>query len=396
MTVSNQTNMNFTLKVLSFCAALFIISFNSYSQSQDSTSRPLISFDKIKFLENIDMTFDMRMGMQAYTFRGGDKYYNGVQFKNEHTALGISAKVHEKVDLHFRNRFNKGSDVQTLDQLGSNIELAYINVKATDQLNILLGKMNTFYGGYEYQYSAMNILEYNDIYSRALAYVTGAGIRFQAFENHNFGLQILNSRTMHYDDLYGDIAAYNVEEPDWPVAVVGNWNGRFFDGKLQTNYSASYSNQVKSRGTYFFTVGHKYQSKKFSIMYDFEYSYEQIDTKGIMTDIIQNDNVAEDVRYIENWMRAEYQFNDKFKGLLTLMTSSAYGNFENEKDHTRTSYGVIPTLYFSPFKDIDIRFYIAYIGRYYDYTDYAKETFNVSNYNKNEARIGFIAPFKIL
>lgn len=388
--------MNFILKTLLFSVTLFLSTINALSQSQDSTSKSLISFDKIKLLENINMTFDMRMGMQAYTFRGGDNYYNGVQFKNEHTALGISAKVHEKVDLHFRNRFNKGSNVQTLDQLGSNIELAYIDVKAAKNLNILLGKMTTFYGGYEYQYSAMNILEYNDIYSRALAYVTGAGIKFQAFENHNFGLQILNSRTMHYDDLYGDIAAENIKEPDWPVAIIGNWNGSFFDGKFQTNYSASYSNQVKNRGTYFFTIGHKYQNKKFSIMYDFEYSYEQVDTKGIMTDIIQNDNVAEKVRYIENWIRAEYRFNDQFKGLLTLMTSSAYGSFENNNDRARTSYGAIPTLYFSPFKDIDLRFYIAYIGRYYDYTDYTQETFNVSSYNKNEARIGFIAPLKIL
>lgn len=386
--------MQYTTRII-LCISLLLIT-ELHAQMQDSVSKPLISINKSKLLKNIDMTFGMRMGLQAYTFRGGDHYYNGVQFKNEYTALGISAKLHEKLNFHFRNRFNKGSDVQTLDQLGSNIELAYINIKASKNLNLLLGKMSALYGGYEYQYSAMDVLEYNDIYSRALAYVTGVGVKFQAFKNQNFGLQILNSRTMHYDDLYGDIAAESIEEPDWPVAIVSNWNGRFFEGKFQTNYSASYSNQVKSKGTYFFTLGHKYQNKKLSIMYDFEYSYEQIDTKGIMTDIIHNDQVAEDVRYIENWLRAEYKFNDKYKGLITLMTSSAYGNFENEKDHARTSYGIVPTFYFSPFKNIDLKFYIAYIGRYFDYSEHATQNFNVSSYNKNEARIGFIAPLKLL
>jgi hypothetical protein len=367
-----------------------------FSQVNDSLTEPIIPIEKKQLLKNINITFDMRMGFQAYTFRGGDHYYNGIQFQNGHTALGISGKLHERVDFRFRNRFNKGSNVQTLDQLGSNIELAYINIKANPFLNIILGKTNAFYGGYEYEFSAMDVLEYNDIYSNALAYVTGAGITYQALKNHNFGLQVLNSRTMHYDDLYGDAVTEDIQEPDWPVAIVGNWRGSFFDGKFETIYSLSYSNQVKNKGTYFITLGHKYQNDNLTLMYDFDYSYEQVDTKGIMTSIISDDRVAENVMYIENWIRAEYRFSSKFKGLLTLMTSSAYGSVKTDRDHTRTSYGMIPTIYYSPFKDIDIRFYLAYIGRYYDYSNYAIENLGESNYNKNEVRIGFIAPLWLL
>lgn len=377
-------------------SAFFLSPFLGLSQQNDSLPAPVIPVEKIELLKNINITFDMRMEFQAYTFRGGDHYYNGIQFQNGHTALGISGKVHEKVDFHFRNRFNKGSDVQSLDQLGSNIELAYIDVKAGRALDILLGKMSAFYGGYEYEFSAMDVLEYNDIHSNALAYVTGAGITYQALKNHKFGLQVLNSRTMHYDDLYGDIVAENIQEPDWPVAVVGNWRGSFFDGKVQTIYSLSYSNQVKKRGTYFFTLGHKYQNHNLTLMYDFDYSFEQVDTKGIVTNIISSEQVAEDVMYIENWLRAEYRFSPKFKGLLTLMTSSAFDDVKHSNDHIRTSYGMIPTFYYSPFKNIDIRFYLAYIGRYYDYSDYAIEELGASSYNKNEVRVGFIAPLLLL
>lgn len=200
---------------------------------------------------------------------------------------------------------------------------------------------------------------------------------------------------MHYDDLYGDIIAENIQEPDWPVAVVGNWRGSFFQEKIQTVYSISYSNEVKNRGTYFFTLGHKYQYQDLTLMYDFHYSYEEVDTKGIMTGILGN-RVAEDVLYIENWLRAEYRFSSKFQGLLTLMTSSAYGNPETDDDHMRTSYGMIPTLYYTPFKKLDLRIFLAYIGRYYDYSDYAIENLNVFSYNKNEVRIGFIAPLFLL
>ncbi|WP_121666587.1 porin [Mesonia aquimarina] len=379
-----------------FISVFFLIPLLGFSQQSDSLSDPIIPIEKTELLKNINITFDMRMELRGYTFRGDDNYYNGVQFQNGFTALGISGKLHEKVDFRFRNRFNRGTDVQTLDQLGSNIELAYINVKVNESFNLLLGKMFAFYGGNQYQFSAMDVLEYNDIQSNVLAYVTGAGVTHQAAENHNFGLQILNSRTMHYDDLYGDEVAEGIEEPVWPVAVVGNWRGTFFDGKFQTIYSMSYSNQVKNKGTYFFTLGHNYQHDRLTLMYDFDYSYEEVDTKGVMTAILGDDKVAENVLYVENWLRAEYRFSPKFKGLLTLMTSSAYGTIQDELKHTRTSYGAIPTIYYSPFKDIDVRFFLAYIGRYYDYTAYAIQNLGVSNYNKNEVRVGFIAPLRLL
>ena len=379
-----------------FISMLLFLPFFGMSQENDSIKRPIIPKEKIELLKNINITFDMRMDFQAYTFRGGDNYYNGIQFENGFTALGISGKLHERLDFNFRNRFNRSSDVQSLDQLGGNIELAYIQVEASPTVDILLGKMTAFYGGYEYEFSARDVLEYNDIYGNALAFVTGAGVTFQALENHKFGLQVLNSRTMHYDDLYGDIASETIQEPDWPVAFVGNWRGSFFDGKLETIYSLSHSYEVKNRGTTFFTLGHKYQNNNLTLMYDFHYSYEEVDTKGIMNTILGEDQIAEDVQYIENWLRAEYRFSQKFQGLITLMTSSTFDGVKTSKDHIRTSYGVVPTLYYSPFKNLDLKFYLAYIGRYYDYTDLATAQFGESSYNKNEVRIGFIAPLLLL
>ena len=376
---------------------LLMIPLLGFSQPNDSLADPIIPIEKTGLLKNINITFDLRAEFQAYTFRGGDNYYNGLQFENGFTALGISAKINDRLSFRFRNRFNNTSDVQTLDRLGSNIELAYVDYKASPSINIVMGKMFAYYGGYEYEFSALDILEYNDIYGNALAYVTGAGINYMPGENHKFGLQVLNSRTMHYNDLYGDIAEdNNIQEPDWPLAVVGNWRGSFFDGKLQTIYSASHSIEVKDKGTTFFTLGHKYENRNLSLMYDFHYSYEEIDTKGVITRLIGEETIAENATYVENWLRAEYTFSPRFKGLLTLMTSTAYGELETEHDHARTSYGWIPTFYFSPFKKIDFRFYLAYIGRYYDYSDYAIETYDVSSYNKNEFRIGFITPLVIL
>src|SRR5690625_7208282 len=100
----------------------------------------------------------------------------------------------------------------------------------------------------------MDVMEYNDIQNNALVYVTGVGLEYEVSSTQSFGFQILNSRTMHYQDKYGDDVADNIQEPDWPVEVVGRWVGQFFDGKLETRYSYSYSREVKDKGTQYSTL----------------------------------------------------------------------------------------------------------------------------------------------
>lgn len=149
-------------------------------------------------------------------------------------------------------------------------------------------------------------------------------------------------------------------------------------------------------------------------MYDFDYSYEEVDTKGLATSIVngvdfadeerghdaEDLRIAQKVTYIENWIRGEYQINPRFKVLLTLMTNTTYGtNVAREnsgKDKLRRSYGVVPSISYKPFEDIDVRFFLTYIGRYYSYSNMALERLGAANYNKNEVKIGFIAPLRFL
>lgn len=397
-----MTNLSLSLpKVRFLLLSIFILApLLGVSQENDSLNKPLIPTEKVEFLKNVYMSMDMRMAFRSYVLRGGEHDYQGNQFENEYTALNIRTKIHEKVSLNFRNRFNKTTSVQSLDQLGNNIELANIAVQFTPKLSAKFGRQDAYFGGYEYSFSGMEIMVYNDIQSNALAYVTGVGVDYDLSPTQSFGVQVLNSRTMHYDDKYGDDVAENIQEPDWPVEVVGRWRGKFFDGKLETRYSYSYSREVKGKGTQFITLGHRYKHNKFTIMYDFDYSYEQVDTKGVATAIIGGENVAQKASYIENWIRTEYKFNPQFTGLLTLMTNSTYGKNLNgetsDKKLLRKSIGVIPTFYYRPFDDIDLRFFLTYIHRYYDYSNIAKEQFGATSYNRNEVRFGFISPLRFL
>lgn len=62
--------------------------------------------------------------------------------------------------------------------------------------------------------------------------------------------------------------------------------------------------------------------------------------------------------------------------------SSAFGDVETEKEYMRTRYVWVPTINYSHFSNIDVRFFLAYIGRYYIYIDYTIENLQVDNYNR--------------
>lgn len=376
---------------------LFMTSFSQESESERDTTNVLFTAEKEKLLKNITMTMDMRLAFRHHWENGRDDDYS--EFRNEQLAMGIFGKVHEKVDFYFRHRFNRETDVQTLDKLGGSIELAYIDIQLTPHTHVQLGKQFAYFGGFEYEYNPIDVLSYNDIQDNLLNYVTGV-ITEQITEDHSLGFQILNSRTQRYADLYAGKVADNIEEPKWPVAVVGNWSGSFFGGKFETIYSYSYSKQVKDKGTHFVTLGNKFEHGDFKLMYDFDYAKEDVDTKGIVTAILDADKIQQNVLYMENWLRAEYRFSQKVTGLVTLMTSSAFGKDVTGpgkgNERLRISYGVVPTIYYRPFEDIDIRFYGAFIGRKYNFKGYARHDLGIQDYTTGEIRIGFIAPLTVL
>src|SRR5699024_823992 len=148
------------------------LSLPAFAQNGDKPYPPLIPKNKAELLKNFYMSLNLRMAFRGYSLRGGTHDYQGFQFQNGYTALNISAKISDKISVHFRNRFNKSANIQTLDQLGGNIELANVKIQFTPDFSLTVGKQSAYFGGYEYSFSAMDILVYSAIQSNALAYVT--------------------------------------------------------------------------------------------------------------------------------------------------------------------------------------------------------------------------------
>ena len=214
-------------------------------------------------------------------------------------------------------------------------------------------------------------------------------------------MQVLNNRTKTFEEQYGTTVPPGITKTEMPIVVVSNWKGHLFNDKLETTYSYSFFNDAKSATGNYVSLGNKFKANKLVLYYDFQYSQEDLDRKGVVSTIIKSKYpyAAEDVNYVENWIRAEYTIRPKVNLLLTVMNSNAYwkGNTDPNKDsHLLSSYGIIPTVEYSPFSDFNMKFYVGYIAKKNNYSNYAHNTFNAVDGTTGQISVGIIAPLLVL
>lgn len=364
----------------------------------DSLIKPLVNPGKAKLLNNVDMIFNTRIANDNYF---SDGKFEKSEFNNNQFRLEIKGNITDKVYFRFRDRYTKNTAVGSEDHLSHSIDYAMVGMNLTDKFTLNFGKMSTAWGGWEFDLNPIDILEYNDILENADNFLTGVGGTYQFNKNHSFTAQIMNSRTDKFELQYAGSIPAGVEASKAAFAYVTQWNGKFFDGKFETLYSYSYFTEAQKKGMNYWSFGNKYEAGKWRVMYDFKYSNEGLDRKGIVTGLMANvsSNTAQDVSYLEHWLRADYRVSEKVGVSMTLMSSKASAKDVNPDSSgmngLRTSYGVIPELSYYPFKNQNMRFYASYVGRWYDYTDFAKEQLGQVNNNTGRLSVGFIAPLLI-
>lgn len=372
---------------------------NEGNQLYQDVLKPLIPITKQSLLRDVDVIFNTRLAYDSH-FSGGDHTLSN--FNVNQLRFEVKGKIHDKVYFRFRNRYTREPVPGNLDNISRSVDLAFLRIDLSSRTNFSFGKLCADWGGWEFDFNPIDILAYNDVVEYADNFLVGAGISHTlSDEKNSFSFQVLNSRTKTYEEQYGNIAPPNINPSEYPLALVGNWRGSFFDGKFETTYSYSFFNEAQGAHMNYFALGNKFKAKKILLYYDFQYSDEGLDRKGIISSIIssQYQYAAQSTLYVENWLRAEYQINSKFNVLLTVMNSNASWKDNpdpNASPKIATSYGIIPTVQYLPFKDFNMKFYLGYVARKYDYTGYAETAFGVKDYTTGLLSFGIIAPLLVL
>jgi len=381
-------------------ALLPVVTFGQIEKHEEVIGQqPLIAASKLSLLKELDIIFNTRMAFDNYFIDGNhvNSLFSVNQFR-----LEVKGKIHDKIFFRFRNRYTKIADPNTVDNISRAVDMAYVTIDIAPQTKLSAGKMIGDWGGYELLTNPIEILSYNTINNNADNFLVGASLSYALTDHKNtFNLQVLNSRTKTFEAQYGTAVSPEITAAEMPLVLVGNWKGHLFDNKLETTYSYSFFNDTKTAKGNYVSLGNKFKADKFVLYYDFQYSKEDLDRKCVVTNIVKSKYpyAAEDVNYVENWIRAEYTIRPKINLLLTVMNSNAYWNGNpdpNHKSNLLTSYGVIPTVEYSPFADFNMKFFVGYIAKKNNYSAYAKNTFNAIDNTTGQISVGIIAPLLVL
>jgi len=381
-------------------------------QTGDTTYyKTLIPEEKQGLLKNVSMIANMQFGAENYfSDQNLSAFeYTGSKFRFEQFRMEFRGQVHKNVYFRFRNRYTKTPDVQSIDHLYGSVDLAYIRVTLGKKWNLSAGKMCADWGGIEFDMNPIDIYEYSDIIEMADNFLTGVGVSYQFHKNHSFTFQALNSRTKTFDDLYEDQP--DITASKFPLMLVGNWRGSFFNGKFNTIWSYALFSEAENIFMNYIALGNQLRIGKFTIEYDFKWSSEDLDRTGIVSatvpdvlirgaDTLVYPYAMRNTCYTSHWMHLYYRVNPHiniaFVGFVDFAKWKG-GSADPEKntDDIRVAWGYIPTIEYYPFKDLNLRFYANWVGRIYNYSDYAKTWLNAIDYSTGRFTIGFISPLGI-
>jgi len=350
-----------------------------------------------KIQKKIDW-FHLYMNMQG-SFNANFNYdgMNGLQqaaFKMNQLRIEAKGNVTPWLSYRWRQRLNRDNNGSSkLDNMPNSIDIAGIGLQLNDQFSLFAGKQCAVYGGIEFDLNPIEIYEYCDMIEHMSNFMTGLNIAYQMNKDHQFQFQILDSRNGTVEETYGNIAAAGVEDGRAPLLYTLNWNGTFFDGAFKTRWSASVMSEAEKKQMFYYALGNELTLGDFNMYFDFLYSDEEIDRKGIMTNMLGGQEAfdghnAFDAEYMSFVAKFNYRIAPKWnifvKGMYeTASLSKANGEFKKGK--YRTSYGYLAGVEYYPMES-NLHFFANFVGRSYDFTDRT----SLSNFNTQRVSVGFI------
>ena len=392
-------------KALLILLLLTGIIFNLNAQQRQSDDgagkyRSIIPEDKQELLKNIDMYANTQVDFRN-DFLNGE--YQGSKFKFEQFRLETKGYLHKNIYFRFRYRFTSTFEPQSIDKIIKGVDFAYLVFTLSDRWKLTVGKTYADWGGIEFDYNPIDIYIYSDIIEMADNFLTGVEAHYKVSDKHSLGVQILNSRTSTFEDIYDTVP--DVTPSKFPVAFVFNWRGSLWNGKVTTIWSYSYFVEAQKYGKHYIALGNQFHSKRFDIAYDYKISSEGLDRTGIISDEIPDNLYNYAVKktlYRSHWVRATVKFNPKWHFSVDAFVDFASwrDNMDPQKneDKFRTVYSVIPTIEYFPWENFDLKFFLGFTGRWYRYSEYAKTRpgLDKKDYSEGRVMIGMISPLKFL
>lgn len=348
-----------------------------------------------KKTDKFNLYFNMRGGFDA-SWRGSS--FEEGKFNMHQMRIEADGRINSWLTYRYRQRLNKGDEPGGYyDNLLGSIDYLGIGMNF-GKWSFFFGKQCAVYGGIEFDLNPIEIYQYSDQLAFTNNFSTGVRATYNFTPRQQLQVQVLNSFSTSSRKMFGDY-----EKSKIPLVYVLNWNGNFND-VYKTRWSASVMNETKGRNIYYFALGNEFRILPgWHAYFDWMYSIEGVDRKGILTEMVGGTDPARKTANVD-YMSFVLHTNYEFLGHWNVFAKFMYENEGIYKTHTaerdgssvtlpkgryRTALGYIGGVEYYPMKKSNLHFFAAYVGRSYRYTDRAR-AFGNADYNTSRLTVGLI------
>lgn len=397
-----------TMKKFAISAAVLVTCGTAFAQQEEindfRTNDEKSLAEEVFKLEKKTDKFNLYLNMHGdfeSSWTGND--FDGGKFRFQQLRVEAKGRINSWLSYRYRQRLNKGDNPNGyFDNVLQSIDIAGIGLNYK-KWSAFLGKQCAAYGGIEFDLNPIEIYQYSDMVDYMTNFMTGVNIAYDFTPNQQLQFQILDGLVGSSKEMYGDYTPAKL-----PMVYTLNWNGNFND-VWKTRWSVSVMNETKKNQMWYFALGNDFNlSEKVGMYFDWMYSREGVDRKGIITDIVAPygwTKKAAKTEIMSFILHLNYRFHPAWnifaKGMYenegvyktnsmdVLNANESPVGITLDKGKYRTALGYIGGIEYYPFKDRNLHFFVTYVGRNYKYTAKAKR-FGAEDYNTNALQVGFI------
>ena len=330
----------------------------------------------------------------------------GTKFANKQLRIEIKGNLTDKLYYRLRHRLNKATDAKGEDNFAKATDIMMVGFNFNDKLSISGGKMCQIWGGFEFDENPMYIYQYSDMVDYMDNFMAGVTVSYKPIPTQEIAVEISNSYNGKFADEYGDEAvvvnndeAHALQKSKNPLTYIINWNGSFFDGKLNTRWAWGLQTQAKGKYSRMLTLGQQLNLPKFQWYFDYMGAFDDLDRLKIATNELRDAFVGGDapgnvylgkVHYNSFITKANWQFAPSWNLMLKGMYETASVTKMEQFKNYRKSFGYMGSIEYYPAKQQDFRLFLAYVGRKYDYSTKC----GLKDYNTDRIELGFMYRIK--
>lgn len=332
----------------------------------------------------------------------------GTKFANKQLRIEIKGNLTDKLYYRLRHRLNKATDAKGEDNFAKATDIMMVGYNFNDKLSISGGKMCQIWGGFEFDENPMYIYQYSDMVDNMDNFMAGVTVSYKPIPTQEIAVEISNAYNGKFADEYVDEAvvvnndeAQALQKSKNPLTYIINWNGSFFDGKLNTRWAWGLQTQAKGKYSRMLTLGQQLNLPKFQWYFDYMGAFDDLDRLKIATNELGGAFVDGEgnalgnvylgkVHYNSFITKANWQFAPSWNLMLKGMYETASVTKMEQFKNYRKSFGYMGSIEYYPAKQQDFRLFLAYVGRKYDYSTKC----GLKDYNTDRIELGFMYRIK--